>query len=433
MVVLEQIAATLVSYMFVLSISGVVLCWRMEKRRLFWVRILLYAPFVITFRLLFHYGLLEIYMLPHAIIYVLSALILFCCFRINILQAFFFQSVAYLFEHIFSNMKSLLSAALKEINIYTAVTYNILAIILMVLLMVVIWFALSKRVSKYNNLFADYKLIFITFIIVNLIYTIVISDLLRMGGYSLTILNCFRIVICAALVALPFLVFKIINDRLEKQALESILVQSAKQHEMSKENIEAINMRCHDLKHQISALKSMNDAERNEVISQLEKEIMLYDSVAKTGNSGLDVLMTEKSLLCYRYGIDFTYFVKGELLNFMDIVDIYTLLGNALDNAIEAVHDIDKSKRIITLKISERGSLLNISVENTCEKGLRFENGFPATTKEDVTLHGYGLKSIRTIAEKYGGETNIEVTDGLFKLNILFFGKNDGLRKVVTQ
>lgn len=422
MVIFQQFIATLVNYMFVLAVSGVVLCRCVEKRRIFWARMLLYVPYIIIFRLLFHYGWLEIYMLPHLIVYACSALILLFCFRINILQAFFFQSVAYLFEHILSNLKQLLSAALEALGIYTQVTYYVFAILIMVLLMAAIWFALSKRALKYNNLFADYKLIFIIFILVNLIFTIVISDLVRMSGYSLAILNCFRIIICLALVVLPFLIFKILNDRFEKQTLESILIQSEKQHEMSKENIEAINMRCHDLKHQISALKSMNGAARNQVIEQLEKEVMLYDSVAKTGNSGLDVLITEKSLLCYKYGIDFTYSADGSLLNFIDMVDLYTMLGNALDNAIEAVRELEQGKRIISLKIQGRGSLTNVSVVNACKNQLKFENGLPVTTKDDRSRHGYGLKSIRTIVGKYGGEMNIDVTDNVFTLNILFFG-----------
>ena len=110
----------------------------------------------------------------------------------------------------------------------------------------------------------------------------------------------------------------------------------------SAENVDLINRKCHDLKHQIAALRRISDRrEREESIQALEQSVMIYDSVVKTGNDILDTVLTEKSLLCESRGITLTCVADGDCLDFMDGVDIYTIFGNALDNAIESVTPLD--------------------------------------------------------------------------------------------
>ncbi|MDE6590230.1 MAG: hypothetical protein K2K53_07795, partial [Oscillospiraceae bacterium] len=110
------------------------------------------------------------------------------------------------------------------------------------------------------------------------------------------------------------------------------------QYEMSKESIDIINRKCHDLKHQVAALKHIHDpSRREEVIDSLQSAVMIYDAALETGNEILDTVLTEKSLICTRHEIALSCIADGKQLAFMDPVDLYTLVGNALDNAIEAV------------------------------------------------------------------------------------------------
>ena len=75
--------------------------------------------------------------------------------------------------------------------------------------------------------------------------------------------------------------------------------KSREQYQLSAENVDLINRKCHDLKHQIAALRRISDRrEREESIQALEQSVMIYDSVVKTGNDILDTVLTEKSLLC---------------------------------------------------------------------------------------------------------------------------------------
>ena len=135
---------------------------------------------------------------------------------------------------------------------------------------------------------------------------------------------------------------------------------------MTAENVELINRKCHDLKHQIAALKQISDqSQRVSTIRSLEESVMIYDSIVETGNHILDTILTEKSLLCEARGITLTCVADGTALDFMDEMDLCTLFGNALDNAIESVEKLpDPERRLIHLSVSRQRGFLHIRVEN---------------------------------------------------------------------
>ncbi|WP_294516485.1 ATP-binding protein [uncultured Pseudoflavonifractor sp.] len=196
--------------------------------------------------------------------------------------------------------------------------------------------------------------------------------------------------------------------------------KSREQYQLSAENVDLINRKCHDLKHQIAALRRISDRrEREESIQALEQSVMIYDSVVKTGNDILDTVLTEKSLLCESRGITLTCVADGDCLDFMDGVDIYTIFGNALDNAIESVTPLDDpEKRTIAVSVFSRAGLVLFQMENYYQGALNFDGELPVTRKADRGYHGFGLKSIRSTAEKYGGFLTIQAEDGIFLLRV---------------
>lgn len=103
----------------------------------------------------------------------------------------------------------------------------------------------------------------------------------------------------------------------------------------------------------------------------------------------------------------------------MSVTDIGSLFGNALENAIQAVQKLDNpDDRIISLKVEEKGGMLLIRVENSYAETLEFDGELPKTTKEDNGYHGFGLKSIRMVAERYGGVMRIQAGEQ-FVLTVL--------------
>ena len=205
----------------------------------------------------------------------------------------------------------------------------------------------------------------------------------------------------------------------EMSAQEQLFMMNKAQYELSKENIELINRKCHDLKHQIAGLRNITDSEeRRQVVDSIEKSVMIYDFILHTGNPILDTVLTEKSLVCQENGIRMHGIIDGKLLFFMDAIDIYTLFGNALDNAIEANRKVEEEKRCISILIHEKVNLIFIQIENPYSEALHFKHGLPQTSKEDKDYHGFGMESIRTMAEKYGGFLTLETGQDIFVLRI---------------
>nr|WP_297706034.1 sensor histidine kinase [uncultured Butyrivibrio sp.] len=184
---------------------------------------------------------------------------------------------------------------------------------------------------------------------------------------------------------------------------------------------ELINMKYHDLKHQIAGLRAeMTDEERKEWIDSLEQELESYSPELETGNSVLDTLIAGKMMNCRANNIKITCVADGDILDFMHVADICTIFGNALDNAIESVTLLeDPEKRLIHLSISQKKGFILIQINNYCENTITMKNGFPVTTKADSSNHGFGLKSIRYTVEKYHGTLNFDLKDNWFELKML--------------
>lgn len=191
------------------------------------------------------------------------------------------------------------------------------------------------------------------------------------------------------------------------------------QYSLAKENIDLINLKCHDLRHQIRMIGTQGPLGQK-TIDEIEKIVSIYDSVVKTGNNALDVILTEKSLLCNKNGIRFSCIADGLCLNFMKETDLYSLFGNMIDNAVEAVSALEADERIIGLTVKKVQSLLSINIHNYYNGELRFEKNLPLTTKEDKEFHGFGMKSIKLIIDKYSGEMSISANNRIFNLNIVF-------------
>lgn len=206
----------------------------------------------------------------------------------------------------------------------------------------------------------------------------------------------------------------------EMSTKEQLWMKHATQYETARETIDIINKKCHDLKHQVAALRKINRPDRQgEVIDSIEQSIMIYDSMMDTGNEILDTVLTEKSLFCGQNHIAMTCMTDGKLLEFMDAIDLYTIFGNALDNAIEAVMKIqDEEARYISLFIHEKVNLIIIQFENMYEGALEMEKGIPHSSKPKDGYHGFGIRSITDIVQKYDGVVSIETEHQVFVLRI---------------
>lgn len=207
----------------------------------------------------------------------------------------------------------------------------------------------------------------------------------------------------------------------ELESVQNILHNQYIQYQQSQEAMDLINYKYHDLKHHILALRAEEDAKkRGEYLDRLEEELKNYEVQNRTGNQVLDTLITSKNLVCMRNDISMTCMLDGKAFDFMDVMDICSIFGNALDNAIECERQIaEKEKRLIHVSAFQQKNFLIIRFENYYEGKLKFEADLPVTTKKEAEFHGYGLKSLRYTVRKYGGEVSVSTEDGWFNLKIL--------------
>lgn len=214
--------------------------------------------------------------------------------------------------------------------------------------------------------------------------------------------------------------FKKSAMRQELAVMNLLWKKEQEQYQLSKENIALINQKCHDLKHQIRAIRSLSKEEIDRYLEEMEHSVQIYESMVKTGNEVLDTILTEKSLYCRERGITVSCVADGSQMDFINTIDLYAILGNALDNAIEAVEKLaHREKRQIDVLIYRQQNFLVMNIINPLEGSLVYEEELPVTTKGDKSYHGFGLRSMRYLVKKYDGCLSVRTEDGCFSLKIL--------------
>lgn len=156
-------------------------------------------------------------------------------------------------------------------------------------------------------------------------------------------------------------------------------------------------------------------------VRQLMEDVKPFEALIATGNEAVDIILSEKLKLCQQEEICCVPYVDGRLLAFISPLDVCTLLGNALDNAIESCRMIPEAEnRQISIKTNRKSGCVILVLRNTFGAAPQIRNGRPVSIKRDKENHGFGLKSIRYVAEKYSGEAICRVEGQEFVLTMLF-------------
>ena len=237
----------------------------------------------------------------------------------------------------------------------------------------------------------------------------------RYGEVNSIPVSIYAITCCVMALVVQFVLYHTVDLQSENTALSLLWQEERKQYELSKKTIDTINIKYHDLKHKLRDMRLPA-----EEVESIKDAVRIYGSRIRTGNEALDVLLTENSLRCSEAGIRLTYMGNGADLGFMQIMDVYSLFGNAISNAVEAVEKLaDPEKKIIDIVSECRGDLVSIHISNYFDGELQMEEGMPRTRKtEEAGFHGFGMKSMKLIAEKYGGSLSVSADGDLFTLDV---------------
>lgn len=212
------------------------------------------------------------------------------------------------------------------------------------------------------------------------------------------------------------------NTKAEIAIMQNLMEAQYRNYQTSERSMNLIHEKYHDLKHQITLLRSeMPDAKRQGYLDRMEEELRSFEVGANTGNHIIDTILMDKAIQCSQKDIKLNCAADGRLLSFMDPLDLSSLLGNLLDNAIEHVERIpDPAKRWIEFVIRKKNGFVVVGVGNCFEGEVVFRDGLPKTTKSDERFHGYGTKSIKNTVARYDGSVNFSAENGLFMVKMSF-------------
>ena len=204
----------------------------------------------------------------------------------------------------------------------------------------------------------------------------------------------------------------------DMDAMRQLLHEQYVQYENSKTNMQLVNEKYHDLK---QLLQGFHGQVPEHQIQKLEKQLIGYEAAVRTGNDVLDVLLSDKRAFCIQQDIQLTCYVGGAELGFVEELDLYSLFGNILNNAIEAVRQLPpEQERFITLTARREENMVTIHAENPCVGTVEFRDGLPQSHR-DPNYHGFGMKSMERIAEKYNGSLAAKQVGDVFYLDIILF------------
>jgi hypothetical protein len=358
-------------------------------------------------------------------ILVVLILITMICFEVNIRTAAFCAVCGYTAENLSADLGEL-AGLIMRINHIPAGNELIRLVIFGALTYAVLYLTLLR---PHRNDGPDIDpsrsslLMVLGVVFLNIVFDLTVKYLRTYNipqGFSI-ILRVAVIVMCFYALVLEYEM--LYNRRLlaERMVMRRLMHDQMQQYEMSRQNIDAINIKCHDIRHQIRHLEEIGGTRTvdKDTLADIAHQVSIYDSTMKTGNKALDTILTEKALIGEKDHIRLDCIIDGGVLSFMKPADIYSLFGNAIDNAFDAVRELPEDEREISLQVRKAAGMVTAHMENGFAGEVEFRNGLPITTKGDTSNHGFGTRSMHSIVERYGGTLTMGVQGQTFYWNAL--------------
>jgi len=214
------------------------------------------------------------------------------------------------------------------------------------------------------------------------------------------------------------------HERIEKELLHQQNNAYKKQLDIINQSNENIRILRHDIKNHISVLQILIERNDNKGALEYLHRIFYYiresDNHIKSGNMMVDSILNYKIDEAQKRGIkvDLELSVPKELN--IEPFDLNIVLGNLLDNAIEAVSKLERNK-IIKVSIKLDRNVLYINILNPFDGELIYENSNLKTTNQDKENHGFGLKSVKKAISKYNGTITVHHTEYVFYVDVLLY------------
>ncbi len=364
-------------------------------------------------------------------IFLCSAAIFFC-HKIKYVSALFLSFAGYTIRHMVYLVSQIFCFILADTIPDFTLNFNIknyLFVFVFYIFFIPLLVNINKLIKNYQSIITLPHAMTFFISAIGILVDVIFNNfsMFYFNSINLTVkywMNSINVVLCIMTLMLMFGYARQINIQSQIAIMNQLEYERNTQLNRSKETMEIINIKCHDLRHQIRALESISDEKVQKELSEIEKQLRIYDTKVKTGNESLDIILSEKSLICNKRNISLDCIVDGKLVNFLSQQEVSSLFGNIIDNAIESLVKVENEKRrIITLKVNTAYGGIYIIEENPYEGKINIKKGQIMTSKNDYQHHGYGLKSIQNIAERHNGVLKIMTDNNIFQIKIFFPSK----------
>ena len=230
------------------------------------------------------------------------------------------------------------------------------------------------------------------------------------------------------LIAINVLTYILMKRISEKNIEKTELIIDKMQNELYRMQFEEIqkkyyemnNIR-HDMKNHLQCISSLLADKEYEkadsyVADMIKNKLDFEFKQISTGNRVVDAISNAKLTQCKNENI-LTIVKAGSIDTSIDNADMCSLIGNIFDNAIEACRKVEKNKEI-HFEINQKKGYINIIMKNSVQASVIETNPEFKTTKKNKNIHGYGIRSVRGIVEKYNGMMELFEQDGFFIVDI---------------
>lgn len=236
------------------------------------------------------------------------------------------------------------------------------------------------------------------------------------------------ITVILLLIITGFLVCVLLSNNQLKQLTrnyEQQILAQAEHYKLLAESTYELRRFKHDFKNMSIAIESVLASDGNSQALRLFKQYndtlenpSSYSMMFDTGNGIVDALLTDKQKKATSCNAKIVF--QGAVpMNFLSPTDICVILGNTLDNAIEACEKLQtQEESVISVNCNCNSGFMFLTITNPICGKIDIQNNHISTTKENKTLHGFGLYSLQSIVKKYSGNIELSATDNEFTANI---------------
>ena len=272
--------------------------------------------------------------------------------------------------------------------------------------------------KKYRNIPAVYlvQIILMPFL------SVVIMGVLYMDGFKSAVDTVSYIITVLGLLYINFAVFdyfETYDNRVRLAALERVMELENDNYKALINSYSEIRSIRHDMVNQTAVLNDLiakkNYSGAEEYMKKLYETVDEASSVYYTGDSAVDSIINIKAGVAKSKGIKFIVQIQQSAIN-TDALSLCRILGNALDNAIEACEKVENDEKYIMLAMRSKDNSLFIKIDNS---SLPVDTDKLITTKNDKRLHGLGMISIRRTLSKINGTMTCMYDDGCFSVRIV--------------